>query len=213
MLFLCQVGGYWTGQLLWATPAHSATEAGTSIPVTTSPLSSQEVRYGTGSWDAKSLGNHRAVLKVTARAEVVWAHLPWRRHDSNPEKKNLIVVEAGTGQRVTNLVRVAVSNASGDILFQALNPGFFYAYYLPSVSRGKNYPTGSYPLPEETAGPAWLAKNGLDSRKGAQLTAGNLPRAACVELQAIEEFDSFYPMEIAATPEEESQLAAAISIG
>jgi hypothetical protein len=110
---------------------------------------------------------------------------------------------------VTNLVRVAVSNASGDILFQALNPGFFYAYYLPSVSRGKNYPTGSYPLPEETADPAWLAKNGLDSRKGAQLTAGNLPRAACVELQAIEEFDSFYPMEIAATPEEESQLAAA----
>ena len=122
MLCLCQLDGYWTGQLLLAAQAHSITEAGTPLPVTTSPLS-QEVRYGTGSWDAKLLGNHRAVLKVTERAEVVWTHIPWRRHDSNPEKKNLIVVEAGTGQRVTNLLRVAVSSASGDILFEALNPG------------------------------------------------------------------------------------------
>ena len=35
--------------------------------------------YGTGTWDAATLGNHRVVLKVGEKADAVWAHIPWRR--------------------------------------------------------------------------------------------------------------------------------------
>jgi len=31
---------------------------------------SEEVRYGTGTWDAESYGNHRAVIHVDQRADV-----------------------------------------------------------------------------------------------------------------------------------------------
>ena len=110
----------------------------------------QQVPYGTGTWDAAALGNHRVVLTAD-KAEAVWAHVPWRRRDAEPEKKNLILIEESTGQRVTNLLRVAVSGSSGDIVFQAPNGGTYYLYYLPSISRGKSYPTVSYQPATNTA--------------------------------------------------------------
>jgi len=83
----------------------------------------QEVRYGTGSWDSETLGNHRAVLQVSEQAEAVWAHIPWRRRDAEPEKKNVIVVEERTGGRVSNVLPLDVKQSYGDILFQAPNAG------------------------------------------------------------------------------------------
>src|SRR5512137_1610017 len=103
-------------------------------------LSNDLILYGTGTWDAATLGNHRVVLKVDQKADAVWARIRWRRRDTDPQKKNLILIEESTGQRVTNVFRVAVSNACGDIVFQALNAGTYYLYYLPCISRGKNYP-------------------------------------------------------------------------
>ena len=104
----------------------------------------EPVPYGTGTWDAATFGNHRVVLKVADKADAVWAHIPWRRRDAEPEKKNLILIEESTGQRMTNLLRVGVSGACGDVVFQAPNGGTYYLYYLPCISRGKNYPTVSY---------------------------------------------------------------------
>ena len=170
---------------------------------------SPSVPYGTGTWDATALGNHRAVLGVAEKADVVWAHVPWRRRDTEPEKKNLILVEAGTNQRVTNLLGVAVSGSSGDIAFQAPNGGTYYLYYLPCISRGKNYPTVAYQPPQSTADPAWLARNGLGPGINSALAESKYPHATVVEMQAIDQFDSFYPMEVAATAEEESRLVAA----
>ena len=69
------------------------------------PLVPQQARYGTGSWDAEALGNHRAVLKVAEKADAVWAHIPWRRRDLDPEKKNIIVAD-DAGKRITNLLRI-----------------------------------------------------------------------------------------------------------
>ena len=165
--------------------------------------------YGTGVWDAATLGNHRAVLSVAGKAEVVWAHIPWRRRDSGPENKNLILVEGDTGRRVTNLLRIAVSGSCGDIVFQAQKPGTYYLYYLPCISRGKNYPTASYQPLENQADSAWLASNRLSADKASLLTADSFPHATVVELQAIDQFDSFYPMEVTATAEEKSRLIAA----
>ncbi|MCX6921955.1 MAG: DUF6067 family protein, partial [Verrucomicrobia bacterium] len=171
-----------------------------TTPITTSP----SVPYGTGTWDSAKLGNHRAVLSVADKAAAVWAHIPWRRRDVDPEKKNLILIEESTSQRVTNLLRVAVSGASGDIVFQAPNRGTYYLYYLPCISRGQNYPSVSYQPPVSTADPAWLSGNGLS--KISSLVEDNFPQAKVVEMQAIDPFSSFYPMEVTATPDEVRRL-------
>ena len=53
--------------------------------------------YGIGSWDEDSLGNHRVVVHVEKKPDIVWAHIPWRRRDLNPENKGIIIVNASTG--------------------------------------------------------------------------------------------------------------------
>jgi hypothetical protein len=53
-----------------------------------------EARYGIGSWTADTLGNHRAVVRVTAKASAAWVHLAWRRRDLAPEQKNIIIIDA-----------------------------------------------------------------------------------------------------------------------
>lgn len=169
---------------------------------------SSEVSYGTGNWDSSTLGNHRAVLEVTQPAEVVAVHIPWRRRDVNPENKNIIVVEAESGSRITNLARVAVNSDFGDLVFQAPRAGTYFAYYLPSQSRGKNYPSVSYQPPQTNCSPEWLAKCGLNSLNPSPASLVKFPRAKVVEFQAIDSFNSFYPMEICATAEEQRRLQA-----
>ena len=68
----------------------------------------QQVRYGTGSWDAATLGNHRAVLRVAVTTDAVWAHIPWRRRDTEPEKKAIIVTNQ-SGLRIPNVLRIEVN--------------------------------------------------------------------------------------------------------
>ena len=79
--------------------------------------------YGIGSWDADTLGNHRAVLQVAAPAGAVCAHIPWRRRDADPQRKHLIVVEGTTGGRVLNVARLDVNREFGDIVFEAPSAG------------------------------------------------------------------------------------------
>jgi hypothetical protein len=182
----------------------NAAEPSSSI----TPLFLPQVPCGIGSWDSQPLGNHRAVLEVSSPADAVSVRIPWRRHDASPEKKNVLVVEAGSGRQVTNVVLRAVNSAYGDIVFQAQTAGTYYAYYLPSVTRGKNYLVASYQAPESHADPAWLRKNGLDAQGQGPSSPAELPSAKVVELQASDEFNSFCPMELAAAPEEVAQLLA-----
>ena len=70
--------------------------------------------YGLGNWDADSLGNHRVVVSVEKPADAVLATIEWRRRDLNPEDKNLIVVDATTGKRITNVCRFAVNRERGE---------------------------------------------------------------------------------------------------
>jgi len=169
----------------------------------TGPGFAQQVRYGAGSWNAESLGNHRAVLSVPQKADAVRAHIEWRRRDTEPEKKNIIVIEAATSKKITNVLRVNVNRSYGDIVFQAESPGTYYVYYLPYTSQGRNYPKVAYQPPEDTADAVWKAAVESVLRSGAQL-----PWADLVEIQSIDEFNSFYPMEVIATPEEVGRLVA-----
>ena len=159
--------------------------------------------YGTGTWDADSLGNHRVVVAVDQPADAVVAALNWRRRDLHPEQTGVIVVDATTGQRVMNVARLYADRERGEIAFQPQTvPGNYYIYYLKSISTGSRYyPTVHYPDMEPTAAASWLEKNRLTGRKHP-----SLPAARLIQYQAIDAFHSFYPMEIIATEAEKSHL-------
>ena len=165
--------------------------------IVAAPLFPQQVPHGTGSWDADTLGNHRAVLKVAEKADAVWGHIEWRRRDLEPEKKNIVVTD-DAGKKLTNLLRINVNRSYGDLVFQAPAAGTYYVYYLPFVSKGRNYPVVTYPAPANSSDPAWQK-----TTQTAMLRSDRrFPQAALIEIQAIDEFNSFYPMEVIATPEE-----------
>jgi hypothetical protein len=121
----------------------------------------QDLPYGVGSWPEEGLGNHRAVVKVAAPGDAVWAHIPWRRRDLQPEQKAVLVFDAA-GQRITNVVTPVITREAGDVIFQAAIPGEYFVYYLPYNPGQSNFDdAGTYLKPEPTAAPAWLARHGL----------------------------------------------------
>lgn len=159
--------------------------------------------YGVGIWNADSLGNHRVIVSVDKPADAVLATIDWRRRDLNPEAKNLIVVDAATGERITNVCRFTIDRERGEVVFQLQTvPGEYYIYYLKNVMSGSPYyPTVNYPAFENTASADWVKKNKLSGKK-----APALPAAKVVQFQAINELNSFYPMEVIATSNETARL-------
>ena len=159
--------------------------------------------YGTGVWNADSLGNHRVVVSVDQPSDAVLALIQWRRKDFNPENKDLIVIDAKTGKRITNVCRFQINREKGEVVFQPQTvPGDYYIYYLKNISSGsKYYPTVTYPGFEETASAEWKKANRLTGKK-----APELPQATVKQFQAINEFHSFYPMEVIATAKEKDNL-------
>ena len=159
--------------------------------------------YGVGIWNADSLGNHRVIVSVDNPADAVLATIDWRRRDLNPEAKNLIVVDAATGERITNVCRFTIDRERGEVVFQPQTvPGEYYIYYLKNVMSGSPYyPTVNYPAFENTASADWVKKNKLSGKK-----APALPAAKVVQFQAINELNSFYPMEVIATSNETARL-------
>jgi len=168
------------------------------------------LRYGTGTWDSGLYGNHRVVVRVSSRAGAVRVHIPWRRRDLNPEKRKVVFVDAATGSVIRNICPLAVNREIGDFVFEpATAPGDYFVYYLPNVMKGRsNYPTVVYPEPALEADPEWLQKFGLVPF---QLPAEEMPGlvpAEVLEVQSIDDRNSFFPMEIIATAEETADLLA-----
>ncbi len=183
---------------------------------------SQEPKRGIGAWDPESgLGNHRVVVRfeaqaaATAKPAVVQVRIPWRRRDLNPAKNNVIVVDASTGERVLNVLPLAVTREIGFLLFEPKTvPGDYYVYFMPYRSEGrKNYPNVAYDPPEATEDPGWLAAAKAvllpDVIAAGQVPMADVPRAEVVEIQSADEFSAFTPMEIAATAAETRALLAA----
>ena len=160
--------------------------------------------YGTGTWEPDSFGNHRAVVRVTSDVDAVWVRIPWRRRDLEPEKKNIIIVDAGSGARIRNVARISINREYGDLVFQpVIAPGRYYVYYLPYTGNVRsNYPKITYPPPEASADSGWLERHGLVVPSAVRDRLSEFPRGQVVELQSVDEFNSFYPMEVITTTAE-----------
>ena len=163
--------------------------------------------HTTGDWPVPGLGNVRARVAVSEKADAVWAHIPWRRRDARPENKDVIVVDAATGKRVNNAATVRVNRECGDLLFQPPTaPGEYYFYYLPFKTAGSWYfPTTIYLSPTNTAEADWTNRCAPIIQR---LREGQPPAVAAarlIDLQAINEFHRSDPMEVTATSQETSE--------
>jgi Tfp pilus assembly protein PilF len=165
------------------------------------------LRYGTGTWEPDSLGNHRAVVRVSAAAPAVYVRIPWRRRDKHPENVDLVVMPAGASRRVRNVARVAITREYGEIVFQADLPGEYYLYYMPYTGTFRsNYPKITYRTPVLAADTAWLARHGLAGAGPRDGAYRSLPAASLLGFDAVNEFSRFTPMEYIATAEEQEAL-------
>ena len=146
----------------------------------------------------EALGNHRAVLAVDAPAEAVKLSFDWRRPDKEVENRRFLIVDAETGDTIPNIQRLEVNNEQCELLFGPVKKkGTYFFYYLPYlVQEGHgNYHRGYYPK-EEAPDRQWLAVTSSGS------SAGQLPEATIVRVESRTQFDSFYPMEVAASASE-----------
>jgi hypothetical protein len=171
--------------------------------ITVIALHAQQIKYtsGNGSWNPDSLGNHRAVVQFTGKGNIAKVIIDWRRRDVNPDEKRIIVQDAKTGKKILNVKAARINRESGTILFDPISGnGTYYIYYMPYIDEGLHtyYPKGVYYKPENMAGAKWL------SNVNAKL---NLPANCNVkEIQSINAFNSFYPMEVIATAAETRKL-------
>ncbi len=181
----------------------SVVEGDPDIPTPT------DVPYGTAQWP-EDRGNHRALVRVTEKAEAVVVRIPWRRRDLNPQGHAIWVYDAATNKRLRNVVCPVVTRAEGYIALEPpTTPGVYEVYYLPGKWAGKWWhPTTEYAKPENTADPKWLERAGL-AGEVTRAKLESLPQAVVTEIQSRGEFHSFYPMEIVATDEEVAGLLAA----
>jgi Glycoside hydrolase 123, N-terminal domain len=167
------------------------------------------VVWAAGNWEpflpagskGSTWGNHRAVVVVPEEAaaqpaRAVRVTIPWRRHDPRPDSKSVVVVDAASGELVRNARALRVENVSGAVVFQP-NPGStrYHVYYMPWESSGGYYPTVTYPDLAPTPDAEWaeaVQASGFDV----------LPQARTTRIESVNDFHSFFPMEVIATPEE-----------
>lgn len=159
------------------------------------------LKYGTGKWNQDSLGNHRAVVELKEQAFAAHVIIPWRRNDLNPEKKRIIVCDGATGKRIANFKNISITRESGDLVFEPVSgPGIYYVYYMPFKSDGKsNYPNPVYLEPAIQAPSEWINSFRFNT----------IAMAQCTEIQSIDGFNSFYPMEVIATAKETENIIKA----
>lgn len=149
---------------------------------------------------AESFGNHRAVLQVDQPSDVIALDFHWRRPDKDVDQTRLLIVNAATGDTISNVKRLEVNNERCRLLFGSVGAGTYYFYYLPyKVQHGYGFCSGGYLPKEQEPATEWLAKANAVKK---------VPQARIIKVQSRTAFDSFYPMEVAATAKEkESYLA------
>ena len=170
--------------------------------------SDYDMIYESGNWEHpdyskafESLGNHRIVIEVDDLTEGLFqVRIPWRRKDDNPQEKAVFIVDAKTNTLVENMQVLEVNNESGHFVFEP-NKGSskYYVYYLPHASTGSYYPKLHYIKPLDSNTDPLTSKYKLSSEQ-----IEKLPQAKIISAQSIDNFNSFFPMEIIATKEEVS---------
>jgi hypothetical protein len=177
-------------------------------------VAAQELPYSVcmGCWNADSLGNQRVVVRyrgggdggvarvVSGDGSVVRVVIPWRRRDGDAARKRVIVQDSATGVRVMNVWVRSITREVGDIYFEPVSGrGCYYIYYAPYRNEGRsNYPKGVYWPPDTTASDGWVRR----------ANGGGAGNAVVVGFEAIDSFNSVYPMEVVATAKEVAALRA-----
>lgn len=167
------------------------------------PVSAQRLNYPPEKllWNADSLGNHRAVIAVTGNENIAKGKILWRRPDSQPEDKRMILIDARTNKQVIDVIYPVV-NREYCLFYFKHDAGhhLYYLYYLPYRHKGsRNYPQDYYPAPVQTASGSWLQSVKM---------AKHFATAELVKLEPVDPFNSFYPMEMIATKAETEKLIA-----
>jgi hypothetical protein len=170
-------------------------------------IGGQKMGNEINSW-AEELGNHRARILVSEKADAVWVHIPWRRRDTKPENKDIVIINGVTGEKIKNFVMVNINREFGDIIFQATNaPCEYFLYYMPiEISDWRAFPKVTYLFPKSEADQSWISSNSLTSDQLSKEKLKSLPKAEFIEIQSRSEFDRFGPMEMIATTEEKQEM-------
>ncbi|KQX15990.1 hypothetical protein ASC72_02600 [Flavobacterium sp. Root420] len=165
------------------------------------PLAAQQIKYtdGNNGWNPNLLGNHRVVVEFTGKDNVAKTTIEWRRRDENPELKRIIVQDAN-GKEILNTKTENINRENGTIYFEPVSgKGTYYIYYMPYIDEGDaNYPKGVYAKPESKADAAWLSKIKTNLKDNCTVK----------EIQSVNAFNSFYPMEVIATAAETKNIIA-----
>ena len=163
-----------------------------------------DIPHGVGDWPER-LGNHRAVVRVDRPGDAVHVRIPWRRIDSAPERKNILVVPGGGTEPVTNRLVVQCTRECGELLFQAKDAGDYFVYYMPyHPKRQQGFGSETYDAPKDTAEAKWAE----EARRTLEKSPNRTGRAEVVAFEARGEFNRFDPMEVPATPAETDALLA-----
>src|SRR6185312_350458 len=109
-----------------------------------------------------------------------------------------------SGKRVENFYRVKANREYGDFVFQpSTGKGIYYLYYLPFKNTGSWYfPNTVYPDYTDQYDSDWKQAHGITNT----INADQFPVAKVLRFESINDFNSFYPMEIVATKEETKAL-------
>ena len=138
------------------------------------------------------MGNHRIVVRFNGPGGIAHVMAPWRRRDGSVDGKRIIVQDAQTGKKIEQVGRGRLDREMGELYWEAISgKGTYYIYYLPYHNEGRsNYPKGVY----------WAADTVPGYGKGTPVNC------SVVRFEAIDSFNTFYPMEVVATAKETDAL-------
>lgn len=155
----------------------------------------------------EELGNHRSQIEVHKKAKAVHLNFNWRRPDLNTDKRRFIIIHSSTGDTIENIQRLHVDRERCEIVFGPAQKGTYNFYYLPFKPDPKHgfYRFG-YLHKEPAPSDQWIKENQLDDSD----RIDKLPKAVCSLIESRKDFDSFFPMEVAATADETKQFISKI---
>jgi hypothetical protein len=117
------------------------------------------------------------------------------------------VVEASGSSNIPNIFPVTVNNEFGEFVFQALEaPADYYFYYFPYKLEGRNYPKVTYLPADYQADTGWLLRNGLRQDLLSRFNPSDFPWGEVLAFECVDEFSTFYPMEVIATASEVNKI-------
>ena len=161
--------------------------------------------YKIGEWEHPNYkkpfsfnGNHRVIVVLDSPSdELHQVIIPWRRRDINPDQKDIIIINSINGEEIKEKHFVEINNEFGHIIFRPDKSSTnYYFYYLPHNSTGGYYPKVEYVKPQKID-----SDDNYISRKGVN-NLSKIKYAKVISFESIDEFHSFFPMEIISTKEE-----------